>query len=168
MKRSILILCVLLILLTWVPASAFAAEEPLTPGDVVERAGAFDGASVTMQGEAIGESLRADGDHRWVNVLGGGAAVGVFMPQEMAEEIEHFGLYSHFGDTIAVRGLVNVSCEEHGGEFDIHAEELMIIEPGGARENPAIPWKLPAGLALLALGLVEYRVYRHLKNRAPA
>ena len=79
MKRMIFMLCVSLILAAWAPVSVLAAEEPLTPGDVVERAGVFDGASVDMQGEAIGESLRAGTDHRWVNVLGGGAAVGVYL-----------------------------------------------------------------------------------------
>jgi hypothetical protein len=166
MKRATLLLTVILLALCS-PASALAAEEPLTPGDIVEDAHVYDDASVWMQGEAIGESLRADAEHRWANVLGGGVALGVYMPSEMAEEIAHFGDYRTFGDTVAIRGLVNVSCPQHGGEFDMHAEELVIVESGGPRDNPTHPWKLAAGLGLLVVGAVEYRLYRVRKNRGP-
>lgn len=165
MKRATLLLAVLLAFCS--PASAIAAEEPLTPGDIIEDAHVYDGASVEMQGEAIGESLRADADHKWVNVLGGGMALGVYMPNDMAKEIERYGDYRTFGDTVAVRGLVNVSCPQHGGEFDMHAEELVIVESGGPRDNPTHPWKLAAGLGLLVVGAVEYRLYRVRRNRGP-
>lgn len=168
MKRTLLLLALLVALLLCGPAAAHAADDPLTPGDVVEEPRAYDGASVVVQGEAIGDVLRADDEHRWVNVLGGGAAIGVYMPTGMADEIKHLGIFKTFGDTVAVRGVVNLACEQHGGEFDIHAEELEIVEPGGPRENPVDPWKLAMGLGLLALGLVEYRVYRARKNRGPA
>ena len=168
MKRPIVLLAVLVALALCAPTAAHAADDPLTPGDVVEEPSTFDGASVVVQGEAIGDVLRADSEHRWVNVLGGGVAIGVYMPTAMADRIQHFGMYRTFGDTVAVSGIVNVACEQHGGEFDIHAEELEIVEAGGPRENPVNPWKLPIGLGLLALGLGEYRVYRIRRNRGPA
>ena len=122
---------------------------------------------VVVQGEAIGDRLRADADHTWVNVLGGSTAIGVYMTDEMATEIEHLGLYTTFGDTVEITGVVNHACTQHAGEYDIHAEEMAVVEEGGARENPVSPWKAGLGLGLLLLGAIEYRVYKTLRERGP-
>jgi hypothetical protein len=94
--------------------------------------------------------------------------MGVYMPDEMVDEIEHLGVHRTFGDTVLVTGVVNVSCPQHGGEFDMHAEKLEVVEPGGPRDNPADPWKLAVGLGLFAVAAVEYRIYRAWKQRGPA
>lgn len=166
MKRVSSLLLLVIALAAAAPSLALAA--PLTPGDVVSRAGIQDGESVIVQGEAIGESLRAGSEHRWVNVLGGGSAIGVYMPQEMVDEISHYGDYKTFGDTVQVYGVVHFACPEHAGEFDIHAEEFLIVEPGGDRESSTEPWKLFVGAALILLALGQYRLFVYLKNRGPA
>jgi hypothetical protein len=165
--RSLLALALLTILFGAAPVAAHADEEPVSPDDIVEAGGLLDGQQVAMQGEAIGDSLRADAEHRWVNVLGGGTAIGVYMSDEMAERIAHLGIYTTFGDTVEVRGVVNSACTQHAGEFDVHAEEVMIAEEGGQRENPVSPWKAAVGLGLLFIGAIEYRVYRRLAERSP-
>ena len=162
--------CILLLafVIVMTPSVVFASDQPLTPGDIIAREGIEDGDAVVFQGEAIGESLRSDGDHRWVNVLGGGSAIGVHMTTDMAEEIEYFGEYSTFGDTVEVRGVVNFACTQHDGEFDVHAEEIAIVEPGGPREHAVELWKLFVGAPLVLLGLGLSRLFVYLKNRGPA
>ena len=70
--------------------------------------------------------------HRWVNVLGDGAAIGVYVTNELAEQVEIYGDHTHRGDSVEVVGIVNIACDQHGGEFDVHAEEFRVIEPGDA------------------------------------
>jgi hypothetical protein len=165
--KNLIVATTLVIVVLAAPCVAAAAEDPLTPGAIIEAGDALDGERVEMQGEAIGDKLRADAEHRWVNVLGGGSAIGVYMTDEMAAEIGRLGLYTTFGDTLQITGVVNHACTQHAGEFDIHAEEVSLVERGGDRENPVSPWKAGLGLGLLLLGAVEFRIYKRLKERAP-
>jgi len=152
------------------PVPAVAAEPtgvPLTPAQIVESALDLDGTVVTVQGEAIGEDLRADRDHRWVNVLGEGTAVGVFMTNEQAGLIGMYGDHKNDGDVIEVKGVFNRVCSEHAGEFDIHAEQVTVVSAGARRETSPQPWKGLVGLGLIAVAFAEYRLYRHLRDRRP-
>ncbi|MBC7265680.1 MAG: ATP-binding protein [Coriobacteriia bacterium] len=119
---------------------AYAAQTVVVRvGDVVERAAELDGSEVTFEGEAIGEALRADGDFVWVNVLDEGTAIGVWMPDEMAEQIERFGAYRQTGDAVRVTGVVNLACDRHGGDLDVHATALEVVGPGEPRSERLRP-----------------------------
>jgi hypothetical protein len=152
------------ILLTLGAPAAHAQDKVLSPAEVVNRGREFTGQEIVVRGEAIGEALRADGDHHWVNILGGGVALGLFVPDELAAQAERFGKYGVVGDTITVRGTVNVACAQHHGEFDVHVTELVLREAGGDRVQKPDWWKAALGAVGLALGVFEYRVYRRRRE----
>ncbi|MDP2183575.1 MAG: hypothetical protein Q8K99_13545 [Actinomycetota bacterium] len=149
------------------PLAVAADANAMSPAQLIAIDRALDGTPVTIEGEAIGESLRAGADHRWVNVLGGGVGVGVWLTNEQAETVGVYGDHVHTGDIVRVRGTVNVSCITHGGEFDVHADSIELLEPGFRRTHEPQLWKLPVGLVGLLLGLVEYRLWRVLRERRP-
>ncbi|MDA3935311.1 MAG: hypothetical protein PF636_00400, partial [Actinomycetota bacterium] len=134
MARSVSLLCCVGVLVFALPMVALAVDGSLTPADVVEIDRGLDGTYIEFQGEAIGEALRADSEHVWVNVLGGGMAVGVYLPSTSAELIETFGDHRHDGDVVRVGGIVNVGCDQHAGEFDVHAATFEIISRGSVRD----------------------------------
>lgn len=134
--------------LLWVVCSAPAyAAQPVVVrvGDIVQRAVELDGSEVTFEGEAIGEALRADGDSVWVNVLDEGTAIGVWMPDDMAEQIERFGAYRQTGDTVRVTGVVNLACDRHGGDLDVHATALEVTGSGEPRSERLRPLEALVG-----------------------
>jgi hypothetical protein len=124
----------------------------------------LDGTEVVLVGEAIGEALRAGSGGRWVNLLGGGAGVGVVMSDDDADSIERFGDHNGTGDTVQVSGVMNRACSEHGGELDVHAAEVEFVSRGTETENVPDRWKLTLGLALALVAVVEYRLYRFLRE----
>ncbi|MDO9107411.1 MAG: hypothetical protein Q7U89_00255, partial [Coriobacteriia bacterium] len=63
--RRLIVLFALIAVLGLVPTVAYA-ETVMTAGEVVAIDHALDGTRLTFQGEAVGEDLRADADHRWV------------------------------------------------------------------------------------------------------
>lgn len=154
------------------PAQGLAAESgdalPTNVTDIVGIDRDLDGSLVLFQGEAIGEDLRADADHRWVNVLGRDVAIGVFVTDEQAAQVEIYGDHGHRGATVEVVGRVNVACDEHGGEFDVHAEEFRVLEPGETIERPIAPLKIVAVAALLLVALLEVWLYRRILERRMA
>lgn len=157
-------------------------NEP-SSSSLIEQPKEFDGETVSFRGEAIGEAMRR-GEMAWLHVnddayyvknveegaqLGGyNTGMPVWIPADLAGQIAYFGDYKHEGDIIEVRGTFNAACAEHGGDMDIHASELEIIEPGHEVVDEVHPDKIvwAAGLSLLAGAL--FALTRRREQPAPA
>ncbi len=164
MKQRILLIACISLMLTATPV--FAVEPALmTPDEIVFIDRARDGTMVLLSGEAIGEDLHADSSHRWVNVLGDSLAVGVYMTNDEAARITTYGDHTHEGARVEVFGMLNIGCDQHGGEFDVHAEQVSVLIEGQPTERPIAPWKGVAAAAFFVVGLVEWRLLRHLRER---
>ncbi|MBE0417093.1 MAG: hypothetical protein IBX63_04965 [Coriobacteriia bacterium] len=148
-----------------VPAVASLPEGVRTPAEVVAIDRVLDGSTVKTQGEAIGERIRAQGGGWWVNILYEGSALGIWVPEELAEVVEVYGNYHQNGDVVRVTGVVNVACNTHSGEFDVHASSIAVIEPGGPRDNPVQFWKGALGLGSLFVALILWRTHRERRER---
>lgn len=129
--------------------------------DLVENAKTYDGQTITIQAEAIGEVLER-GENAWINVNDKSNAIGVYIPISEAKKITFFGDYAHTGDTLLITGIMHNACVEHGGELDIHAETITIVKAGSATPHPVKLIKIASFgfLALFAslLGVYFYKV----------
>jgi hypothetical protein len=154
-----------ILLLAW-PLTAGAAElqDVYSPAEVVDIDRELDGSAIVVEGEAVGDKLRAMGGGTYVNVLGDEVGLGVwFSDDEMVEQIEYLGNFHQDGDIVRVTGVVNVTCPQHGGEFDLHAEELEIVERGQPREQDPVFELAIVGAVGVAIGgalLFRYRAIR--------
>lgn len=152
----------------WSPSLAAATEMPLS-AFLVEEAGRFDGTVVEFEGEAIGEAM-VRGEMAWIHLnddayrlrnieegqpLGGyNTGQAVWLPADLADRIGVFGDYHAQGDVVRVVGRFNAACPEHGGDMDIHAEELVVLRAGHPVVDPVRNWKLAlAAASALAAGL---------------
>jgi hypothetical protein len=141
------------------PGTALAAW--ISPADVVADVSELDGQTVTMVGEAIGDEMRADSSHVWINVLGDGTAVGVYVRDEDAAEVETLGDYDRTGDRVSVRGVVNLACEQHGGDLDVHAvEAIEVLAPSEPVEHYVSVWEGVLGAVLIIAAGFLFRAYR--------
>jgi hypothetical protein len=142
------------------PTPARGAEV-YSPAELVPQAVTLDGTMVTMAGEAIGDRMRGDEpDHQWINLLGAGTAVGVYMPSALADQVSVYGDYDHMGDVVEVRGIFNAACDQHGGDLDVHAESLVLLTAGRVRAHETRSWEGIVGGACLVLAFALTRVYR--------
>ena len=146
-------------------AIASSTADVMSPQDVVTIDRDLDGSIVTVEGEVVGEHLRAAGGGRWVNIVGEGVGLGIWVTEEMAERIENFGGYRRTGDTVRVVGVVNIACEQHAGEFDVHAESFEIVSRGGPRETEIDLVRGAVGVAGMAVALVLWHLYRRRRER---
>lgn len=140
-----------------------AAASVLAPAEAVARARELDGSVVQVRGEAIGEALRADAEHCWVNVLGDGRAIGVWVPNKLAERLGAFGEWASRGDIVVVAGVIHAGCDQHGGDLDIHAGKLSVEQAGEAVAHPIRYWKGAVGIALI--GFAAALAYRYELRR---
>lgn len=163
---STVLIAVLASVVVAVPAFADTLEEvPLSPAEVVAIDRALDGTRVVVEGEAVGESLSARGGGRWVNILGEGVGLGIWITDEMADVVDNYGDYQHDGDIVRAVGTLHVACAQHAGEFDVHAERLEVVEHGGPRQMNVDVTKGLVGAAGLIVAFVLYRWYQYRRDR---
>lgn len=143
---------------------AFAAHA-ISGNNLVELADVFDSHEVTFEGEAIGDVMIRR-SHAWVNVNDSERAIGIWLTAAQAESIKHAGNYNQIGDRVRVTGIFHRACPEHGGDLDIHAEKLEIIEPGFKLSHPVPRHKLVLAFVLLGLALIVHLVIVWQRRRA--
>ncbi|TDT52038.1 DNA-binding protein [Fonticella tunisiensis] len=134
------------------------ADEVSNFSDFVEKAAVYNGKEVTIRGEAIGEAMKR-GDYGWVNISDGSLPMGVWMKWEDAKKIKTFGDYKHKGDIVEVTGIFNKSCLEHGGDMDIHASNVKIVDPGKVQLKPVSRIKIVVGASLTLVTLLIGSIY---------
>ncbi|MEM3401859.1 MAG: hypothetical protein QW179_04980 [Candidatus Hadarchaeales archaeon] len=149
------ILAVLIILLLAQPAGAESIRE------LVENSRSFDGKRVTISGEVIGVFKKESAG--WINIFENGWAIGVLVTKEQAENIAFVGDYRHHGDVVMVTGIFHMSCSEHGGSMDIHAENFTLLSAGW--EIQRLPNPITVLLSSLLLAATVYLAYYMRKVR---
>jgi hypothetical protein len=139
--------------------------------ELIARAPEFEGAVVTIEGEAVGELLhRKDGV--WVNVSARDSAIGAWLaPSATPSILQHLGNYKTRGDWVRITGVFHSQCEAHGGDIDIHAQELTLVFPGGLRPEliSIVKIKLAqqlAGIVCIVMILQILRVGRRKISRS--
>ena len=150
------------------PALAFGG---VGSNDLIEDASGYDGLEVAFSGEVIGDILNAR-DHVWLNVSDGSNAVGVWVDRNLASEIQVAGRYGQRGDAVRVTGDFHRACPEHGGDFDIHAKAVTLVERGLPVAHAVQMWKVWLAilltLAAAACSIPAFsRTERKLLERKP-
>ena len=109
------------------------------------------------QGEVIGDIMPRGGGMAWINVHNGENAIGVFVSKQQSEKIQFLGNYKQRGDTVQIWGDFNPSCPEHGGDSDIHALQLEIVETGYPLEREPEKYKIVlTGIFALLAGILFF------------
>jgi hypothetical protein len=141
-----------------VEAAPIVASEEL-----LKNAEKYEGKTIVFEGEAIGDIFK-QGQFSWVNVRDATAGIGVFCPQKIINKIKYTGSYKFSGDIISVRGVFHRSCIQHGGDTDIHAQRLIVVQKGAAVSHPLEPQKIQASIILPAVAFILIIIHLILKR----
>lgn len=107
--------------------TAYAGD--IGSNDLIEKAKEYDNKKISYSGEVIGDIMKR-GDYAWINVSDGNNAIGVWLPSTETSMITRVGSYSVKGDTVRVIGTFHRACSRHGGDMDIHADNIEVLQPG--------------------------------------
>lgn len=132
--------------------------------DIIERAGDLDGKILTYEGEIVGD-IMIRGDHVWINVSDGTNAIGLWITEEQAMQVSIGGKYGFRGDRIRVAGRFNKACAEHGGDYDVHPDTLVLLEKGYPIEHPVKPGLILVAIALFLGAILVMILYRRRSRR---
>jgi hypothetical protein len=130
-----------------------------------------DTQEVQVQGEVVGDLINDESNAKqcWITLQSmkenDSSVVSVLMTHEQASLIDSYGNYHVAGTELQVRGMFYLSCSEHQGISDIHAEEVTVAQTGEARTQEANPAVLWTGVLAVGLGLVSLFTYVYMRDR---
>ncbi len=149
------------------PDSSFIYDTTITDLEGAETY--LDDQVVQVVGEAIGDRINAEMESGfcWIALQEqgtGSAVISVFMTRDNASVIDTYGRYGQVGTILQVRGIFHLSCPQHVGLTDLHAENVSVISRGvlvkqGFELNRFIP-----GIVLVVLGLISTLVFRWMRE----
>ncbi len=145
-------------------ATAFAA--PVSSRDLLESGSKYQGQLIEYEGEVVGDLMQR-GEYAWVPISDGLNTIGVWAPSSCAKKIKYIGSYRYRGDRVRVSGIFHDICRDHGGDLDIHAKRLDIIERG---RRIFYPLELSRFVGVGILGLFALLLYllNHFRMRGPS
>ncbi len=166
MVRSCAIAVLVIGLLLAPGSTADAAEVAVI--DLIDDGGRYDGASVTVTGELVGDyGSRRDGT-TWTQlnqdvyvtdpIADGGAPMGsnvgiaVRIPSDLLEDADAPGRYRQVGPVVTVTGTWRYHDPERQGESYLDVDTLAPAAPGRALSEPPDWWAMAGGAALLLAG----------------
>ena len=141
----------------------------------------FDGSEVRYRGEVIGAVLQRNGG-AWVHLnddiyahdlgplpahrdyRGGNGGLGVFIPQDLAEQITHIGGPKGRGDIVEVSGTFH-RVDSETGEVAILRATRGFVSAGGPLERPLLPALRVGALAMTAIMIITVIAERVLRRR---
>ena len=106
-----------------------AQADTVSAKRLIENAKIYDGKNITYTGEATTAVMKR-GEYGWVNVHDGTYAIGVWCKTGDLDRIKIVGDYKYKGDIVRIDGIFHRACPMHGGELDIHADTLTVVNHG--------------------------------------
>lgn len=142
--------------------------EQYSINDLIENGKDFDKSNISINGEAIGEALKR-GDYTWININDGTNAIGIYMSTANADKVSNYGGFKQVGDNLEVKGIFNRACKEHGGDMDIHASSVSIVEKGKSTSTNISSNKLilllGSSFILVVMAALYYLKVKKTKNK---
>jgi hypothetical protein len=138
---------------------------------------AFDQARVTYAGEVVGDLLRRDGG-AWVlindddyalevgplpghrDLRGTNGGLTVWLPEGLADGISGLGRPNQRGDLVQVGGRIVRTDPSDGGGLTLRADQLQVLEPARAVEEPLDLPQLSFALGASLLGATLWLLRR--------
>ncbi len=133
----------------------------------------YDGQTVQVTGEAVGEAIKSLGepggeDNVRVTLYeaSSGSSITACMSAGDADKIKMFGAYGKTGSIVRVQGTFNLTCKQHDGESDIHADVVTVVQQGSDHPDELDPKRFIPGFAAVGVGLVLMLVFWRIKERS--
>lgn len=131
----------------------------------------YDNQTVQVVGEVVGDKILIGGssEYVWITLAADdastNASVTVFMEASDADKIDTFGKYGTTGTTLRVRGTYYLTCSEHEGLSDIHAEFVSVEASGKQHPDTFDIGRFVPGAITIGIGVSMLLVYYYLRER---
>lgn len=129
-----------------------------TVAALFSQASLYDGRTVQVVGEVIGDRINAGERNRcWITLTETNAddksSISVLMTIEQTNQIIHYGRYGEVGTTLQVYGTYHQACDVHDGLPDIHVSASSVLAPGESVPDEFDLNAMVPGVVTIVIGL---------------
>ncbi len=149
MKIKFRLFLIIIFMLGFIPSGMLWAQG-VSSNELIKNAKAYDGKLVVYTGEVIGDVMRR-GQFAWINLNDGDNALGVWVDAALIKNLNFTGNYKSQGDVLEVAGQFHAACLEHGGDLDLHAQALRLVNNGRFTKRGINFAKIKLSLILLGV-----------------
>ena len=127
---------------------------------------------VQVFGEVVGDCIadETNANMCWITLQSiddeDSSVVTVLMTREQAALIDGYGNYNTTGTELQVRGIFYLSCPEHQGLSDLHAQEVTAVASATERDHEGHPGVMWAAILAAGMGVLTLFVYRYMRERS--
>lgn len=126
--------------------------------------------TVQVVGEVIGDRITSefDASYCWIALQSLDqpySQISVYMTKVQADPIDVYGAYGARGTTLQVRGTFHLTCPDHQGLTDLHADNVTVVSKGEVIEQTLNPVRFVPGVILIVVGLALLLVFRRIQER---
>ena len=152
------------------PDSSFLYNTDIT--ELFDAESFHDTQMVQVTGEVVGDCIADETDANlcWITLQSldedDSAVISVLMSREQAALIDGYGNYDVTGTELQVRGIYYLSCPEHQGLSDLHAQEVTVVANATERDHEGHPGVIWVAILAVGLGLLLLFVYRYMRERS--
>lgn len=131
----------------------------------------YEGQTVQVVGEVVGDRIASESDagYCWVTVTeeqgDDSSSVSVLLPNELADQIDHYGKYNVRGTLLQVRGTFHEACPDHDGLSDIHATAADVSQKGWETSDAFDAHALGIALVCVFIGFIIVGAYYYERER---
>jgi LPXTG-motif cell wall-anchored protein len=174
MRRLITLVAIATFLVAALAQQAVAVD--VTAKDLVDNGEAYDGMTVTVVGELIGDYGQRRGGYTWTQLnedayviepiarggvpAGGNIGIGVTIPTPLMEGLDAPGRYRQIGPVVSLTGVWKYHDPARHGESFLRVAELTRVRNGEALSEPPDWAALIAGAVLILGGAALLLVRR--------
>ena len=136
-----------------------------------EQSSLYEGRTVQVTGEAIGDRIVANGSEEgyWVTLTvidsEDKSSIPVLMSVDQANQIDHFGKYGITGTILQVRGTYHQACIEHEGLSDVHATNSAVMAKGVEHPDTFTLREFVPGVIAVVIGGILMAVFYFARER---
>lgn len=152
------------------PDSSFLYNTNIS--DLSDAESFHDTQMVQVHGEVVGDCIADETNSSmcWITLQSmdekDSSVVTVLMSRDQAALIDGYGNYDTTGTELQVRGIFYLSCPEHQGLSDLHAQEVTVVANATERDHEGHPGVMWSAVLAVGLGILSLFVYRYLRERS--
>lgn len=152
------------------PDSSFLYNTDIS--DLSDAESFHDTQMVQVHGEVVGDCIadETNPDMCWITLQSmtaeDSSVVTVLMTREQASLIDGYGNYDTTGTELQVRGIFYLTCPEHQGLSDLHAQEVTVVANATERDHEGHPGVMWAAVLAVGMGALLLFVYGYMRERS--
>lgn len=139
--------------------------------DLINADPTYEGSTVQITGEVVGDAVHAleDPGKTWLTLSStdekAPGSISVLVDDDDVRLVDTYGAFGTTGTILRVKGTYHLSCGEHEGIMDVHADSVSAVTEGQTYHEEFNFDDFVPGIFVCAVGLVLSIAYYIMRER---